>query len=939
MVLSDNTVRVPGKTYKVRLKCVSTQRLTTIEWLILSCTKKFERHPDMSGRTLKYAFEEVFQFQNSELLIKPCLRHLRSLGVIQISGEDIFDYDALRFADIDLTELGDVMLKDGLLPGESREIPLDIYYNPLTGKISSFNNSIVSGKEVIDFGAKDDYPDTFPEESVKQELQNGALAGGRFTASKFRIEEVEELTSTDWDSTITLALEANDKNVLSTMPKITAENITRLLPQLYLTREVSQKVTESLCLREDLQVKNVIGSGKSIKSSILDVCKNGKVIFIDANIYELYKRNTASFKDRTVFLFGDDEQFFIENEKGMFISLPGTIPVEGCVVVNEKGESVSLCKGEYSYEGRSLTIPLAVEDIRLIKKPRLVLSWLEDLIKEQLDVNIRMAALYTLDVLKGNLSKCRISLMQRWENMQVEEIVTDLNQINLTCKQLHTEMFGVNEFIDSILEKIDYTDYNVALVNIQKLIGSDIVKTNSQTHQHIAKTVVERLRKPEDYTELLALFQSLGIHSHDEALAFDDVLTDIYTDSVVKDILTAIAHSRYTKLPELFELDVLFNDYVDELKRIENYVSGLRMFEKSDEESIRRSVEACPDIAGLQSSVAELVSKNMYLMSRGINVYDVLRTDDSDMAEAFVENLRTIETLIRAKLENVYQSSSVETEPSQETGTINRKIYILDTCAIMHNPEILLYFGEDEYVRIPTKVIDELGKIKDKRNLKYDSELSDTARIFVRDVNTNYLRLFNQDNKVRFLIENAALDLLPADLDPKVPDNQILSVALKYKDWEVFIVSDDGVFRLTSLAQDIKAITSAEFIDSHKDLYKNLTEWVKEFNAKNPVATAEAKPESTPAQEVQSKEQKPEEKTVLTIDDLPIKELKKHSSMCDEKVLSFLQTNQIKTIGDFRQLTESRARGFAAKGKQAIAKNTLMRILKQKNEIMTKIKL
>ena len=98
MVLSDNTIKVPGKKYKVRLKCVSTQRLTTIEWLILSCTKKFEHHPSMSGRTLKYAFEEVFQFQNSELLIKPCLRHLRSLGVVQISGGDIFDYDALRFA-------------------------------------------------------------------------------------------------------------------------------------------------------------------------------------------------------------------------------------------------------------------------------------------------------------------------------------------------------------------------------------------------------------------------------------------------------------------------------------------------------------------------------------------------------------------------------------------------------------------------------------------------------------------------------------------------------------------------------------------------------------------------------------------------------------------------------------------------------------------------
>ena len=61
--------------------------------------------------------------------------------------------------------------------------------------------------------------------------------------------------------------------------------------------------------------------------------------------------------------------------------------------------------------------------------------------------------------------------------------------------------------------------------------------------------------------------------------------------------------------------------------------------------------------------------------------------------------------------------------------------------------------------------------------------------------------------------------------------------------------------------------------------------------------------------------------------------------MCDDKVLSFLQANQIKTIGDFRKLTESRARGFAVKGKQDIYKNTLLRILKRKDEILSKIKL
>ncbi len=129
MILSENQLKVPGKMYKVRVKCVSTQRLTTIEWLILNCTKKFENLAAMKQKTLKYAFEEVFQFQNSELLIKPCLKHLCRLDVIRIEGGDKFNYDSLCFADIELTELGDIMLKDGLLPGESREISLDIYYN------------------------------------------------------------------------------------------------------------------------------------------------------------------------------------------------------------------------------------------------------------------------------------------------------------------------------------------------------------------------------------------------------------------------------------------------------------------------------------------------------------------------------------------------------------------------------------------------------------------------------------------------------------------------------------------------------------------------------------------------------------------------------------------------------------------------------------------
>ena len=124
MILSENQLKVPGKMYTVKIKCVLTRRLTTIEWLILNCTKKFNKSITMSEKTLKYAFEEVLQFQNSELIIKPCLRNLSDLKVIQIIGDINFDDNQLKFENIEITELGQYMLKEGLLPGEPREIPL-----------------------------------------------------------------------------------------------------------------------------------------------------------------------------------------------------------------------------------------------------------------------------------------------------------------------------------------------------------------------------------------------------------------------------------------------------------------------------------------------------------------------------------------------------------------------------------------------------------------------------------------------------------------------------------------------------------------------------------------------------------------------------------------------------------------------------------------------
>lgn len=955
MILSDNHLTVPGKKYKVRVKCVSTRRLTTIEWLILSCTKRFERLPSMSVKTLKYAFEEVFQFQNSELLIKPCLRSLRNLKVIQISGGDSFDYNTLKFSDIELTDLGIIMLKDGLLPGESREIPLDIYYNPLTGKISSYNNSVVSSKDAIEFGTESDYSSEFPEETIIAELQSGSIGSGRFTASKFRIEEIDSLYSSDWDSTIAISVDANEKNVITTMPAIIADGVKDKVQDLLTTREINRVITDSLPLSEELRIKNVIGSGKSLKSAFLNVCKNGRVLFAEARFYNMFKRNTSAFKDKTLVLFGSKEDLTVENDKLLIVQIPDQFTINGCVVLNDKGEHICFCKKEYMYEDVPVIAPLAVEDERLSGDTAAAPNWLERVAFDHLLDDAGYAALFTYPILIRSMSKVKKALIDKWSTEEPAAVFEEIKRIQTVCDQLGTEMLDIGDYVNLLIKKIDYSDNKKALDTIGTILSSGALKAGSNLYRKVVGQIIEKIQEPSSYIELLGILRLLGISSHDDALLYDEYVDNLYSKAVVKDILVAIANGSYTKLPEFFELDVFFNDYNECIAQIENHVSGLKLFEIKEDNDILKSVMACPDLAALQSFVAELKAKNTALMAKGINVYDVLRNDNDAKAEAFANNLNAVEEALSIVLDEAYKEQETAA-PSDDGKTIEdeqkpkKKIYIVDTCAMMHHPELFLYFRDEEYVRVPTKVIDELGKIKDKRNVKYDAVLSDTARTLAREIERSYVRIFNKTNKVRFLIENAALDLLPKELDSTVPDNQILSVAMKYQDWDAYIISDDGVFRLTTMAQNIKPITSEEFIESHRDSFVSLNDRIKAYNSSgtqyqeiadtnrnlDQENKASGKPvDSTTTASINTGSEDDE----LLIDSLPLNELRKYEPTFGTNELTFLMTNKVKTIGDFRKLTVDRVNGMKAKGKQTVYRNTVISIVRRKDKIIPLIKL
>ena len=130
------------------------------------------------------------------------------------------------------------------------------------------------------------------------------------------------------------------------------------------------------------------------------------------------------------------------------------------------------------------------------------------------------------------------------------------------------------------------------------------------------------------------------------------------------------------------------------------------------------------------------------------------------------------------------------------------------------------------------------------------------------------------------------------------------------------------------MAQRIVAMNSEDFINQHKEHYKSLEERIKECNSETNIIL---EPAVQPEEGNASQE--------LPIDDLPVRELKKYIPDFNEAVFSYLQSNQVKTVGAFRHLTEGKVRNMPAKSKQMVYKNTVMRAVKQRDSIIAKIKL
>lgn len=128
------------------------------------------------------------------------------------------------------------------------------------------------------------------------------------------------------------------------------------------------------------------------------------------------------------------------------------------------------------------------------------------------------------------------------------------------------------------------------------------------------------------------------------------------------------------------------------------------------------------------------------------------------------------------------------------------KTYIIDTNVFIKCPNIIDYISPLDNIVLSAKVVDELDKLK--VTLNEDKQNVEAA---LRHINSKY-------NERHIRMEFSDFNYLPMDFSRKNPDNLILSIAVKFRNQNAILLTNDNGFQVKAKGLGLKTIQLRDFI-------------------------------------------------------------------------------------------------------------------------------
>ncbi len=191
-------------------------------------------------------------------------------------------------------------------------------------------------------------------------------------------------------------------------------------------------------------------------------------------------------------------------------------------------------------------------------------------------------------------------------------------------------------------------------------------------------------------------------------------------------------------------------------------------------------------------------------MSHEVRAYLLKAQGETPIQVDTSHNISTESGAVNVKVTGKIDLSQFETSKQKSVRSQTKEnIYIIDTNVFVNCPDIIAKIDEKYKVVLSAKVIDELDKLK----ITLDADGKRNVEKALRNINKAL-------DTPRVSMELSDVSLLPSDFNKRSPDNNILTVALKFQNDEqnpILLTSDNGL-QVKAKGLGIATITLKEYL-------------------------------------------------------------------------------------------------------------------------------
>ena len=287
--------------------------------------------------------------------------------------------------------------------------------------------------------------------------------------------------------------------------------------------------------------------------------------------------------------------------------------------------------------------------------------------------------------------------------------------------------------------------------------------------QRVIQIIVDSIGKLNNLNDVWSFWNSIEKikRSHITWINKTGLYKRVYSNSCISDLFEKFKDDEIFNIKEYTFVEQIFLNMKRIYIRIQKLLPEFDMYSRASNEKYNEIVTNHMDsLSDLYDEFRQWKDEEEKFSSKVLAIKDFIRPGTS------FANVKTNIDGLRSALAYYFDDSFMK----------YNKVYIVDTCTLMHEPGIISWFdGENTLLVVPMVVLNELNGKK----LSEDKHEAFKAREAYRNID-NY-RAYEW---LSIGVESYP-ELLSGDLDKECNDNKILSVALRYKTKNPIILTDD----------------------------------------------------------------------------------------------------------------------------------------------------